>query len=578
MESLSQKQDHLKLKESALNELQGALEADEQQLDMLQDEIEKIEQEKSQVSQDKETCKQKLNRGIKLLDEIKGEKETWISKVDDLNKKAENLLGDALISASLICILPPFNKTSREKLKNFIDRKMSEGNISCSDTSEIVKSMVDYTCMEQWKQSGLSTDDFFLQNAIALTATKSWPLILDPDSKSIRWINNMHRNRVVRLIQQGENEEEIASTLQKCIRNGEVAIFYDVVSFDSCFDSVLTRKVVTGKHGKRFMRVRDEDVPYNDDFKLYMIYRGTSEEMMPEYELQTRCTIVDFNFTNDCMNNYFMDIVSECEMPSKRQEFLLISDREVEALNNSQKARDKIERLFGETEANLLLDNVNVVNSIFETMKELTKSDDRAAAMLNLKNELREHIDRYNTAATHATSLFMAVKQLRYINQMYEYEFDWFVKVFKLSIENSNKSKIIEKRLRYLKDHLTYSLFSQVSNSLWQKDRLVFAFLLCCHLLVGERKLEQKSLEQLVTFLHCLKSTSKMDEEESEKPSDEDVAKEGEDEQDGGNKEIDGCTEKKYKTKPSNLDWLNERSWKYFIRFEEEFEEVKGRF
>ena len=85
----------------------------------------------------------------------------------------------------------------------------------------------------------------------------------------------------------------------------------------------------------------------------------------------SRCTIVDFNFTNDCMNNYFMDIVSECEMPSKRQEFLLISDREVEALNNSQKARDKIERLFGDTEANLLLDNVNVVNGIFETMKVL---------------------------------------------------------------------------------------------------------------------------------------------------------------------------------------------------------------
>ena len=50
----------------------------------------------------------------------------------------------------------------------------------------------------------------------------------------------------------------------------------------------------------------------------------------------------------------------------------------------------------------------------------------------------------------------MAVKQLRYINQMYEYEFDWFVKVFKLSIENSNKSKIIEKRLRYLKVNHQY--------------------------------------------------------------------------------------------------------------------------
>ena len=137
------------------------------------------------------------------------------------------------------------------------------------------------------------------------------------------------------------------------------------------------------------------------------------------------------------MNNYFMDIVSECEMPSKRQEYLLICDREVEALNISQKARDKIARLFGDTEANLLLDNANVVNNIFETMKvfiyvegillcswlfhiwnfytrcnkyfilftmqELTKSDDRATAMFNLKNELREHIDKYFSAATHAT-------------------------------------------------------------------------------------------------------------------------------------------------------------------------------
>jgi len=40
--------------------------------------------------------------------------------------------------------------------------------------------------------------------------------------------------------------------------------------------------------GKRYMRVRDDDIPYSDEFKIYMIYRGTSEEMMPEYELQTR--------------------------------------------------------------------------------------------------------------------------------------------------------------------------------------------------------------------------------------------------------------------------------------------------
>ena len=60
----------------------------------------------------------------------------------------------------------------REVLKNYIDVKMKEGEIACSDANEIIKSMVDYTGLEQWKQSGLSTDDFFMQNAIALTSTK----------------------------------------------------------------------------------------------------------------------------------------------------------------------------------------------------------------------------------------------------------------------------------------------------------------------------------------------------------------------------------------------------------------------
>jgi hypothetical protein len=43
-------------------------------------------------------------------------------------------------------------------------------------------------------------------------------------------------------------------------------------------------------------------------------------------------------------------------------------------------------------------------------LQELTKSDDRAAAMLNLKSELREHIDKYVSAATHATRSVFILK------------------------------------------------------------------------------------------------------------------------------------------------------------------------
>ena len=94
---------------------------------------------------------------------------------------------------------------------------------------------------------------------------------------------------------------------------------------------------------------------------------------------------------------------------------------------------------------------------------------------------------------------------------------------------------------------------------------------------MGEQKLEQKSLEQLVTFLHCLKSSTKQEDELNAEEK-EDNNKDGEEQHGDEKSKNDVCVEPKYETKPSNLDWLSEKSWNYFVRFEEEFEEVKGNF
>ena len=100
----------------------------------------------------------------------------------------------------------------------------------------------------------------------------------------------------------------------------------------------------------------------------------------------------------------------------------------------------------------------------------------------------------YAPAADHAVILYQTVDKMQHMNDKYSFSMKWFLKVQQTSIENSNKCKVLDKRLRYIKDHLTYTLYKQVSFSTFKADKLTFAFFLSCQLLIEDGKLDKKAL------------------------------------------------------------------------------------
>lgn len=67
------------------------------------------------------------------------------------------------------------------------------------------------------------------------------------------------------------------------------------------------------------------------------------------------------------------------------------------------------------------------------------------------------------------------------------------------SIEESPKATVVQKRLDNLRDHFTFFLFTNVCRSLFEKDKLLFAFALAAHLGVAAKKVDPGQLRFLLT-------------------------------------------------------------------------------
>lgn len=72
---------------------------------------------------------------------------------------------------------------------------------------------------------------------------------------------------------------------------------------------------------------------------------------------------------------------------------------------------------------------------------------------------------------------------------MYQYSLDFFISLFKMRLERSEKPERLEDRLNILIKDITINFYKNICRGLFEKDKLLYSFLIAVNIKLLERKI-----------------------------------------------------------------------------------------
>jgi dynein heavy chain len=231
-----------------------------------------------------------------LINSLEDNKVRWIKSAAEFKSLKQRLVGDVAKACAFVSYCGPFNFEFRVKLLDeYFHNDLLSKEMPVSEDLALTEFLVDQATVGQWNLEGLPPDELSVQNGIMVTRSSRYPLMIDPQGQAIHWI----RTREPILESHGciftLANPNLRDALKMPLSEGFPVLIESIENeVDPMLDPLL-EKQITVKGRSKTIKLADQDLDWDDKFRLYMTSRLPNPHFSPE--LAAKTTIIDFTVT-----------------------------------------------------------------------------------------------------------------------------------------------------------------------------------------------------------------------------------------------------------------------------------------